>query len=467
MPGNRKRNGQTKACQKCARSKNAGQPAAPRRKRRGGKRGIQFKGQGSYLATGMAAARAVGQAIPKGTFEDVGGLLGAAAGRGLANFTGVGDYVFNDIVHTPSMPTRNGNVKQRISNCEYITDLTATGAAFRINTLALNPGAANTFPWLSKVASLYQKYKFEQLIFEFRSNSSDYAAAGPLGTVILAPVYNVLADIPQTKQQLEAYAHAVSSKPSNSLMCGVECDPREDNIKWYYVRNSGAPATQFTDPGTFFTATNGLPSSTGSLGELWVHYTVKFDEPILVTKDAQESYAHVRITNNAAGLGDFCMAGLRAFTTGGGTGIDFPDSIPSSRASFRAIDYASGFPTSPYFVSVDAAYTTGTRMWFASAGTYLVEYKVNLSTGYATGTSSAALFVGTMATAGTGSVILTDSCAPTPSDDLTCFAGTFVVTTDMNNVAVNFTKSSAQSTTGGNSIVLSGVMPSSVRVTQL
>lgn len=475
MAGRRRQNANRNRTQNKAKSGRRDAGGGQARRRRGGrggaKRGIPFKGGGSYLATGMAAARTIGQAIPKGTFEDVGGLLGAAAGRGLANFTGVGDYVFNDIVHTASMPTRNAALKQRISNCEYITDLNASGAAFKINVLPLNPADPATFPWLSKVASLYQKYKFEQLIFEFRSNTSDYSAAGPLGTVILSPVYNVLADVPQSKQQLEAYAHAVSSKPSNSMMCGVECASSEDNIKWYYVRNASDAPTQFTDPGTFFTATNGLPGAVGSLGELWVHYTIKFDEPILTTRQAQQAYAQVKVTNNAAGLGDTFMAGLRAFTSGGGTGIDTEDpAISGVVSSYRTFDVASGRPTAPYFVSVDASVTTGTRLWFAAAGTYLVEYKVNFSTAYATGTAATPLYTASVATPGGGTVTAGGQCAPVLAVGIgTMFnwAGCFTVVTGVNNAAVDFVKNSAQVTTAGNGTVLSSAVPSTVRITRL
>lgn len=432
------------------------------------RRGGQFRGKGDYIATGLAAAKAFGQAIPKGTFEDVGGYLGAAAGRGLANFTGVGDYVFNDIVHTPSMPTRHSNNKQRISNCEYITDLTASGGQnFTLSKLALNPGDPGSFPWLSKVAQLYQKYKFEQLIFEFRSNSSDYAASGPLGTVIMSPLYNVLADVPQTKQQLESYAHAVSSKPSNSLMCGVECDPRDDNIKWYYVRNPADSPTQFTDPGVFFTATNGLPAVSGSLGELWVHYTVKFDEPILTTRQSQQSYCRLRIANNAWGLADTNMAGLKPNGVSGTTGVGVPDSsIPAGTATFQELALNSGQPTTPYFVSLDTAVTATTQLWFSSPGTYLVDYVVNFFTGYTAITARQQLYNASIV-AGNGTLSSGERLAPVGVGAGTSFAGTFTLTSTTNNCCVNFFKNPLQVTTGGANVSLDGTEAAWVRITRI
>lgn len=438
-------------------------------------RGGKIKGKGSYLATGLAAAHTLGQQIPKGTFESIGSYLGGAAGRGLANFTGVGDYVFNDIVHTPSMPTRNAGNKQRISNCEYIADLTASGGPnFALLKFALNPGDPASFPWLSKVAALYQKYKFEQLIFEFRSNTSDYAASGPLGSVILSPLYNVIADVPQTKQQLEAYAHAVSTKPSNSIMCGVECDPKDDNIKWYYLRNPSDSPTQFTDPGVFFVATSGLPQvvgSTSSLGELWVHYTVKFDEPILTTRQSVQSYSRIRMANNAAGLADTYFAGLRCTGAGQITGTDTQDTnIPSSVATFQPIVLSSGKPTVPYFVALDGGNPAGTAantlMWFSSPGVYLIEYKVNFFTGYSAVTTRQQLYNASVS-AGSGNIIIGESLRPITTGSVVSWAGSFVLNSTSNDTCISFIKNPLQVTTGGGSTILDGTDASFLRITRI
>lgn len=426
-----------------------------------------IKGKGSY-SIGALAAR-VAQMIPKGTFEHLGASMGGAAGRGLANITGVGDYVFNDIVHTPALPTRNQSNEWRISNCEYITDLNASGGAlFALRQFMLNPGDPGSFPWLSRVARLYQKYRFEQLIFEFRSNTSDYAAAGPLGTVIMAPTYNVLADLPQSKQQLEAYSHAVSTKPSNSIMCGVECDPREANIKWYYVRSPYTAPTQFTDPGVMITATSGLPATSGSaLGELWVHYTVRFDEPILTTVQAQQAYARIRVTNNASGLASFWFAGVSAVGTTT-SGIDVADpNISSDVAAFRENKITTGKPSFSYFTAIDNSSIANTaRWWFSSPGTYLVQYVTNLSTGYTGITTGQGLYTADLASGTTGSsVALLEDNRPQTAGDGTTWGGTFTIIATGPDTAVDF-KINPLNTglAGGGSVVIS---QSILRITRI
>lgn len=407
-----------------------------------------IKGKGSYTiaALGAKLAQMARDNIPKGSFERIGSSLGGAAGRGLASFTGVGDYVFNDIIHTPALPTRNQSNLWRISNCEYITDLKTSGnGSFNLYQFALNPGDPSTFPWLSRIARLYQKFKFEQLIFEFRSNTSDYAASGPLGSVIFAPVYNVLADIPQSKQQLEAYSHAISTKPSNSLMAGVECDPREDNIKWYYVRSPVATPTQFTDPGIMFYATNGLPSTTVvGMGEIWVHYTVKFDEPILTTSQAQQAYTRVKVTSNASGLPAKWLAGVSAVgdTTSGVSAPD--DKIPDTVAQFKPLTINAGVPNYPYFASLDNSAPVNTsRYWFSAAGTYLITYTANLSTKFTAIAAEGPAFKTEFFSAPPGSTITTNGtgqeCVALKSSQLDSYSGSVTLVSTGPNCAVDFT----------------------------
>lgn len=439
--------------------------AAARSKRRRNKRKM-IKGQGSYTIGALAAHLA--RQIPEGTFEAVGGALGSAAGRGLATFTGVGDYVFNDLVHTPSLPTRNSNQGWGISNCEYVTDVYSGGTPFTLTSMALNPADNSTFPWLSRIANLYQKYRFKQLIFEFRSNTSDYAASGPMGNVIFSPVYNVLADQPVTKQQLEAFAHAVSTKPSNSIMCGVECDPRDSNIKWYYTRNPSSAATQFTDMGAFYIATNGLAAAAGlALGELWIHYTIEFDEPILTGVQAMQSYCRATCFNNAAGLCDVTFAGFRAIGNSA-TWIDAPDTnISATTAAFRNFAYGSGQPTVPYFISIDnnSGLTNGTRFWFSSAGTYLVSFAMSLLTGYTTVTAGSPLYDANI-TSGTGSASNMEYNRPlgTTSQSGGTWSSVWTIVVKSPNSSVDFTRRPGQIVTGA---TLPVINESVVRITRL
>lgn len=357
-----------------------GQSQNKRRRGRGKKKGKGKKpqvgsisGKGAYTIAGVASKvhKYLQRRVPKGSLANIGARLGRMAGQGLANITGVGDYVFNDIVHTPGMPTRHGSARQRISNCEYVTDLTAEGGStFNLKTFNLNPYESNVFPWMNKIGTLYTKYRFVQLLFEFRSNTSDYAASGPLGTVIFAPIYNAGAG--QTflsKQQMEAATHAVSTKPSNSIMCGIECADSDDPLHWRWVRKAGDAVTNLTDHGIFAYATYGLPTTEGtknSLGEIWVHYTVDLLDPILTAANLEyEGVAAGAVTWNSTG-GRFAtsLVGLQS-------GAQTANSPPAGFASTTQLTFGvAGRPTSDYFMSNDSS--APMNWWISRPGTYLI-----------------------------------------------------------------------------------------------
>lgn len=351
------------------------------------------------MSSFLGAARMAGQAIPKGTFELLGSEAGAALGRGVASFTGVGDYVMNDIVTVDNMPKKSNNSVRRITHCEYIRDIVVptNPTQFTPVEIPINPAAEATFPWLSQFAKLFTKYRFTQLIFEFRSSYSDYATGGTLGTIIMAPQYNVNQVAFNTKQQMEASAHAISTKPSRSIFCGFECDRKENNFMWYNVRPLDQEITPFTDPGNMTYATVGLPSSAGTvIGELFVHYTVELIEPILTLN-----------TNSQ-------LLGRSAYAPTSGTGIldTYPLGVEASK-------WASNIPGVPILYSmrviktdskpnVNEDYelavpaTTATKWWFHNPGFYLISVQVYFTTPVPTAASGVIWFA--TLDSGTGAV---------------------------------------------------------------
>jgi len=172
---------------------------------------------------------------------------------------------------------------------EYLGDITPT-SAFTIQTFNINPGLDSTFPWLSGVANNFEQYRFHGLLFEFKSMCSDSVvstnANGALGTVIMATQYNAL-DVPfPDKRTMENYEFANSAKPSESQLHPVECKPSLSTLSTLYTR-SGAIAAgsdqRFYDLGEFNIATQGMQSTTGVCGELWVTFEVELIKPKFVT----------------------------------------------------------------------------------------------------------------------------------------------------------------------------------------
>jgi hypothetical protein len=238
-------------------------------------------------------------------FSDVGSIIGGGVGRmfgfpyaqgigkwlgsGIGSIFGSGDYSmvgeqpsYNVLTNGAQIPkfstTRQTNI---VSHREYLGDIIGT-AGFNNRKFPINPGNATTFPWLSTIAQNYQQYKIHGLIFEFRPLITDFVTSGAPGVVIMATNYNADEAIYTTKQQMENSEYAVSVKPTNNLIHGVECAINQTVLSELYVRNAALATNldlKFTDLGNFQFATQANPVQT--LGELWCSYTIEFFKPIL------------------------------------------------------------------------------------------------------------------------------------------------------------------------------------------
>lgn len=241
----------------------------------------------------------------KTPFADVGEILGGAAnaltgkmfgldlkgpgrwlGSGIGSIFGSGDYTImgqapqnNVLFNSREIPkfssTRATNV---ICHREYIQDWTGT-AAFTNSSYRLNPGDVKTFPWLSQIAENYQQYKFHGIIFEFKPLITDFVTGGAPGVVVMATNYNANDPAYESKQDMENSEFAVSVKPTNNLVHGIECAVDQTSTPIKYVRNNSADSgdARLYDLGTFQFANQGSPVQI--LGEIWVSYCVEFFKP--------------------------------------------------------------------------------------------------------------------------------------------------------------------------------------------
>jgi len=239
--------------------------------------------------------------IAGGMLGPTGSAVGSLLGKGLANIIGFGDYTVSEntitkepLVLSDTVPQFNVNEHRTIiKHREYITDLKfpAAPANFNLASYAINPGNANLFPWLSSIARRYQQYEFLGAVFEYKTMSSDYAASGPLGTVVMATNYNANDKSYPSKIAMENSEFACSTKPSHSVLHPIECNPRERVAQLLYVNDPSYDNNTLSDKrlyhyGTFQVATQGLPGTTGTtLGELWVTYEVALYKPIVSASD--------------------------------------------------------------------------------------------------------------------------------------------------------------------------------------
>jgi hypothetical protein len=202
---------------------------------------------------------------------------------------------------------------------------------------------------LSSIADNYQEYKFHGIIFEFRPLITDFVTGGAPGVVVMATNYNADLPVYTTKQIMENSEYAVSVKPTNALIHGVECSPTQTDPSIKYVRN-GALATgqdlKNYDWGNFQFATQSNPIQ--NLGELWVSYCVEFYKPILTSTSGPSatvlSYHNSRTTTNA---GSAPLGTIQVSTSGALTA-----SVSSTALTF------TGVAAQKYYVNVSWSGTT-------------------------------------------------------------------------------------------------------------
>ena len=280
-----------------ARSANPGQKAIRKMSGFTG-RGIyvspQVSGSGSYnfwkAFTGKKNRNLVGH-LARTAIDDI-------AGRGAYDTSSVVTHG-NNLIHghqggKPAHFSHSGDETGAvtITHKEYLTDLygPTVGTAFQVQGISLNPALQSSFPFLSQIAMNYEEYEFIQLIFEYRSTTTDIGSStsGQCGTVIMATNYNSASPLFTDKGSMMEYAHAHSCKSTEHMVHGVECDPKKSasisNV--LYTRSNPVVSGQDLktyDLGLFQVGLANLPSgyANQAIGELWVSYKVLLRKPKL------------------------------------------------------------------------------------------------------------------------------------------------------------------------------------------
>lgn len=230
--------------------------------------------------------------------------MAAAGYTGMGLYNGRGSYTVNNLISDPSSTETNAIPQMislgdetgavQITHKEYLTDVYGPGEAggpavpFENTSYALNPGVQRSFTWLSQIAQNFDEYEFKQLVYHYRSTTTSIgnSSTGQVGTVVMCTNYNAAEDPFTDKQAMLQYAHAMSTKATNNMSHGVECDPNKNALggKLYVRTDNVTPQDLKTyDMGKFQIAVanspveyNGFP-----LGELWVEYTVECRKPKL------------------------------------------------------------------------------------------------------------------------------------------------------------------------------------------
>ena len=187
---------------------------------------------------------------------------------------------------------KSGDGSVIITHREYLGDIitSSTPGAFKIQSFGLNPSDTNSFPWLGNLAQPnFQQYKFEQLMFEFRTFSSDAlnSTNTALGSVFACINYDYSDPDVASRYEVENTDWSRSCKPSESMLIPVECDPKLTGLNsglLYIINGNTVPAG--ADPKTYylgkmFIGTVGMQGASVNIGSLYVTYRIKLYKPFM------------------------------------------------------------------------------------------------------------------------------------------------------------------------------------------
>lgn len=205
-----------------------------------------------------------------------------------------------------------------LTNMEYVRDVYCplTLNAFQVvDSIPLNPGLGESFPWLSQVAMNYEEYEFEQLIVTFKSTiDQSLATNGQTGQIALTTSYNPGQDPFGSKQEMMSYSGGMSCKTNQSMQHGVECDPSKNSgSAGKYVRPGTIPQADLKnyDLGTTYLSILDAPTQFlgVTLGELWITYTVRLRKPKL-TVGENYNVGRVQLCSGTQPAGNFTAFGI-------------------------------------------------------------------------------------------------------------------------------------------------------------
>lgn len=221
-----------------------------------------------------------------------GGVAGWETGAGISKALGWGTYEIprgaNDLVvgghwaeqgngsapvyHSLQGADEGGDVV--ISNRELVQLVKASAdGSFKIDPFSTNP-ADEVFHHLRQQASQYENFEFLGLMFQYVPMTGE-GGSNNLGVVGMATSYD-----PEHEREfsnledLLRFKGATTCKPSVGMLHGIECDPAKRSVKVMYVRDNIKRDKPFTDPATFYIASQGCEAN-ATLGQLWVTYSVR------------------------------------------------------------------------------------------------------------------------------------------------------------------------------------------------
>lgn len=151
-----------------------------------------------------------------------------------------------------------------------IKNVTGT-STFSVTGIAANPGLAAGFPWLAKLASKYDQYRFKKLIYDFRSVCSTSTA----GVVMLSFDYDALDAAPASKSD---QAQTIPNAENNAWVNNRLVVPVDNLFRFTRQGTVAASDLKTYDLGNLWVST-AYGTGSDTWGELYVEYEVELKRP--------------------------------------------------------------------------------------------------------------------------------------------------------------------------------------------
>lgn len=209
----------------------------------------------------------------------------------------------------------------RIRHKEFVRDIN-NDTGFIQDALQINPGLSATFPWLSGVASRYEKYRFNRLMFEFLP----YQPTDTAGAMFMAIDYDANDSVDVSKEVMMTYEGSVRS---SIWMKGRVHAASPGLNRTLFVRDgipraSGVVTDLKTmDVGNLIIASTNALAQDAPLGELYVYY----DVTLLIPQTEPEAETFI----------------LKNLDVGAGSAVGFPMWGKDAEAARANIALDAGF----------------------------------------------------------------------------------------------------------------------------
>ena len=214
--------------------------------------------------------------------------------------------------------------KELLGSVDATDDFTITG---RYN---INPGLSDTFPWLSREARGYERYKFHALRLCYRTRTSTDTS----GSIMLACDYDGDAETPLSDQQMGSFQGSVEDSPWKDIIFTADTKALLGGYTDKYIRSfdeSSAFNHRSTDGGILYVGASGGPSLPLAVGKLWVEYDVTLITPHVKPASA-EVHDHQKMFTSATGAGsvvDWCGWKTTPVEEEGALNVNFYDPGPN------------------------------------------------------------------------------------------------------------------------------------------